>query len=324
MAKENMSDTNSSNNKNGKNNNIKKNKNNHNNNYKANRKTSFDSVNNVNTNKKESNNFSSKNDKSFLEQKTEILDVEEFIKASDKLDEIILDDEVIRLKNVIFYLGLVVLILIIFFIFHYITFDHTVKVVEKEVIKEVKVVDDNYLFLGDSITEWYDLDKYYGNLPIINSGIAGYTTTGILGKLDTLVYQYNPSKVFLLIGTNDLELKTSNEEIVDNIKKIIKNIKNNRPYSKIYLESIYPINNSNDKKIDKTVINGNRHNEDIIEINKMLVELAKEEGLVYINMYDELLDEDGLLKLEYTVDGLHISDVGYEKITDILMEYVKE
>ena len=41
-------------------------------------------------------------------------------------------------------------------------------------------------------------------------------------------------------------------------------------------------------------------------------------------MYDELLDEDGLLKLEYTVDGLHISDVGYEKITDILMEYVKE
>ena len=46
--------------------------------------------------------FSSKNDKGFLEQKTEILDVEEFVKASDKIDEIILDDEVIRLKNVIF------------------------------------------------------------------------------------------------------------------------------------------------------------------------------------------------------------------------------
>ena len=39
------------------------------------------------------------------------------------------------------------------------------------------------------------------------------------------------------------------------IKKIVKNIKNNRPYTKIYLESIYPINNSNDEKIDKTIIN---------------------------------------------------------------------
>lgn len=262
--------------------------------------------------------------KNMVDEETEILDVDEIKKANLEFNTV-LD---VKKKSVYaiatLVLALLCVLLLAFTIFHFITVDHSRKVVEKEVIKEVKVVDDNYVFLGDSITELYDLEKYYGKLPVINSGISGYTTEVLLKHLDKMVYQYNPSKVFLLIGINDLELEVENEVVVDNIKKIIRNIKKNRPYSRIYLESIYPINNSNHEKVDATVINGNRKNEDVVEINKMLVEIAKEEGFTYIDLYSELVGEDGLLRLEYTNDGLHISDEGYEVITDVLNRYIEK
>ena len=71
---------------------------------------------------------------------------------------------------------------------------------------EIKVEsNDNFLFLGDSITDYYPLEEYYDNLPVVNSGIAGNKTTDILSNMKERVYQYNPTKVFLLIGTNDID-----------------------------------------------------------------------------------------------------------------------
>ena len=257
-----------------------------------------------------------------VEEKTEILDVSEIVKANEDFNA---EKDKNSFKVIICILGTVCFLLLLFITYHFIIFDHNkVKVIEKEVTKEVMVVDDNYLFLGDSITEWYDLDKYYSNLPVINSGISGYTTSSILENLDKMVYKYNPSKVFILIGINDLELEVSNDVVVDNIKKIIKNIKNNRRYSKIYIESIYPINNSDNEIISSDVINGNRKNADVLEINEKLVKLAAEENITYIDVYSELVDADGLLRLEYTVDGLHLSDEGYKKVTEVLQKYVRE
>lgn len=194
-----------------------------------------------------------------------------------------------------------------------------INIVEKTKI----VVDDNYLFLGDSITDFYDLDKYYKDLPVVNSGISGDTTESILSDMEKRVYQYNPSKVFLLIGTNDHSQDKSNEEISDNIEKIIKEIKENRPYCKIYLEAIYPVNDTDDDKIDHDMVH-DRNNEDIRAINERLKEIAKEQKITYIDMYSLLADDDNNLKLDYTKEGLHISDEGYEKITKEIMKYIEE
>ena len=260
--------------------------------------------------------------KTMVDEEVETLDTDEVKKANLEFNTPMNAKKKSRYIAIIFVLGLLCIILLAFTIFHFSTVDHNKRTIFKEVIKEVKVVDDNYVFLGDSITEFYDLERYYEKLPVINSGISGYTTDQILDHLDKMVYQYNPSKVFLLIGINDLEKEVDNEKIADNIKKIISNIKKNRPYSKIYLESIYPINNSNDEKIAPYVINGNRNNEDVLLINEMLVDIAKEEDLTYIDLYSELVGEDGLLRLDYTNDGLHISDKGYEVITDIINRYI--
>ena len=195
------------------------------------------------------------------------------------------------------------------------------KEITKEVIQKVNIVPENIVFLGDSITDQYDLEQYYSkNHYLVNSGISGNLTDDILDDMNKRVYQYNPSKVFLLIGTNDINEGKTNEEIVDNIKKIIDQIKEKRPYCKVYLESIYPINNSNDSKISHGMVS-RRTNEQIKDINKKLQKYCKDNNITYIDMFDVLKNDDGDLNISYTKEGLHISDEGYKVITKTLLKY---
>lgn len=183
---------------------------------------------------------------------------------------------------------------------------------------------ENIVFLGDSITDWYPFDSLYEDyVPIVNSGKAGYRTFEILPKLKELVYQYNPTKVFILIGTNDLNTNTGKEELVQNIEKIIKRIKKNRPKCKIYVQSIYPINRTDNEKIDLEKVS-QRENGEIKEVNKKIQTICKKYKVTYINMYKYLIDENGNLAEKYTKDGLHLSDLGYLKVTSILTPYVEE
>lgn len=202
------------------------------------------------------------------------------------------------------------------------------KVVETEVPKDdvvVKsIIDNNYLFIGDEITEDYDLSKYYEKMPTVNEGKSLNTTGDVLGDMTGRIYRYNPSKIFLLIGINDIDKGKPSSEVVSNVKKIIELIKENRPYSKIYIESIYPVNKTDDEKINDKVRDKDFDNEKIMEVNKLLKKLASKEDVTYIDLYDKLVDKEGNLKLEYTTNGFNISDDGYEKITEILTEYIKD
>lgn len=217
-----------------------------------------------------------------------------------------------------FILILLLLVLTVFIIHHFNTAKHDVTIVEK------KILDENYIFLGDSITELYKLDDYYQDFKVVNSGKSGYRTSDILSKLDTMVYDYNPTKVFLLIGTNDfLNKDVTTYEIYKNITKIIEEIQKNRRYAKIYVESIYPTCHHDEEKVNLEETN-KRPNKKIKEINQKLKEYCEKNDITYIDVYSKLLDEDGELKLDYTVDGLHLSEDGYDVVSKTLMPYVKE
>lgn len=191
------------------------------------------------------------------------------------------------------------------------------KIVTKEVEKEVQVVPDNYLFLGDSLTDYFDLETYFPNQPVVNSGIAGNTTDQILASMKTRVYDYNPSKIFLLIGTNDLRDGKPQEAVVQNIEKIIGEIQTNRKQAEIFVESLYPVNASVSSAV------GVRSNATIQNINAQLQEYCNEKDLTYIDLYAKLQDEQGNLQTQYTVDGLHLSDMGYQVVAEVLQEYLK-
>lgn len=253
----------------------------------------------------------------------ELDDIKKSKKKSSRKQKIVVVEKKVYPKFLLFILITINLCLIMLMIYHFKTFNHnevkTVTNTKKIVIKEN--VDNNYLFLGDSITNRYNLDKYYKNTPVVNSGIGGNQTTDILDDMNNRAYIYNPTKVFLLIGTNDIAIDRTNEEIVNNIEKIIKGIKKNRQSCKIYLESIYPINSTDNEKINHGIV-GPRTNKRIKEINSELEELSKKLNITYIDMYSELVDDNGNLKIEYTTEGLHLTDEGYEKVTGILMKYI--
>lgn len=265
-------------------------------------------------------------DTSFMEKK----DKKKVKKIVDEVVPVPKVDDVYEEKNksilIIVLLTIACLFFITFIAYHYLFFDHSekVKVVTKKEEVVEKVVDNNYLFLGDSITEQYDLKEYYEDYPVVNSGVSGDYTSSIVKDMKKRVYDYNPSKVFLLIGINDLRKGNDVSEIVSNTKEIIELIKENRPYSEIYLESIYPINKTDDDKISDSVKNIKFDNEKIIEVNDLLKDLAKDEKITYVDLYNKLIDDDGNLNISYTKDGLHISSEGYECITKELMKYIKD
>ena len=265
-------------------------------------------------------------DTSFMDKK----DKKKVKKIVDEVVPVPKVDDVYEEKNkstlIIVLLTIACLSFIAFIAYHYLFFDHSekVKVVTKKEEVVEKVVDNNYLFLGDSITEQYDLKEYYEDYPVVNSGVSGDFTSSIVENMKKRVYDYNPSKVFLLIGINDLRNGKDVSEIVSNTKEIIELIKENRPYSEIYLESIYPINKTDDDKISDSVKNIKFDNEKIIEVNDLLKDLAKDEKITYVDLYNKLIDDDGNVNISYTKDGLHISSEGYECITKELMKYIKD
>lgn len=188
--------------------------------------------------------------------------------------------------------------------------------------KAVNMLDENIVFFGDSITEVYKVDEFFPKRNVINSGISGDRTENLLERMDD-VYRYNPSKVFLLIGINDLNREKSIDEITKNIQKIINNIKANRKYTKIYIESVYPINRNVFEEKDYS-FNEKINNDIIKELNNKIKILCKENKIQYIDVYNSLLDNDGNLKDIYTNEGLHLSDLGYFKVTTSLNKYINE
>lgn len=179
-----------------------------------------------------------------------------------------------------------------------------------------KIVNPNYVFLGDSITYLYDLDKYFEGFPVVDSGINGNRTQDILDNLEERVYRYNPSKVILLIGINDFLYGNHDaDEITGNIEKISLEIQKNLPNCKIYIESIYPINDDWRLKHNSSVPRQEELKEKILNANKKIKEISTKNKYIYINIHDELIDEKGYFKSDYTNDGLHPNEEGYKVIT---------
>lgn len=222
-------------------------------------------------------------------------------------------------QGYIFMLLFVLLLMQIgqFFYFQYTLNRPISKPKEKIVYRNNKV-----LFLGDSITEQYDLDTYFHNDDYINGGMGGNTTGDILNQMKERVYDYNPTKIFLMIGTNDGMTKDLDDnQAIKNIEKIINDIQVMLPNTKLYIESILPVNNSDDEKINHDMVK-DRSNHNIKKMNQQIQELCEEYQVTYINLYDKLIDKEGNLKLEYTKEGLHMSDEGYQVITKELKKYL--
>jgi len=182
------------------------------------------------------------------------------------------------------------------------------------IFRQEAVVTGRIIFLGNSITEMGDWKKLLNDTTVINRGIGGDITFGVLKRLDDVIKR-QPSKLFLLIGINDIGKDIPDVVIADNIRKIISKVQEESPSTKIYVESILPIN--------PDVPNFPQHydkQEHVISTNKLIKKVAEETGCTYLNIHDLFIDKQGKLDAKYTKDGLHLTAEGggYEKWVDYL------
>ena len=175
----------------------------------------------------------------------------------------------------------------------------------KEENKHLSNVDVS--FVGDSLTEGYDVKSYYSEYNVVNRGIGGDTTFGVENRLDSSVYDVNPKVVNLLIGANNFDTMLQNYEF------IVSKIRTNEPDAKVILCSLTSM----------TGIWGH-NNEKARSNNVKIKEIATKYSCQYADLYNALLDPNtNALKEEYSVDGGHLKPAGYEVVTSVIKNILK-
>jgi lysophospholipase L1-like esterase len=177
--------------------------------------------------------------------------------------------------------------------------------VRMEFFEQVPVKKNAIVFLGNSITEAGDWSDVMPEKYILNRGISGDITYGILARLDKIL-EYKPSKIFLLIGVNDLKREIPNELIVENYRKIVDQVKAKSSKTKLYLQSVLPINESLLIEAFESV-----KMENITYLNDALQQIANEKNVKYVDLWKALADSEEQLKKEFTLDGIHLKPVAY-------------
>ncbi len=184
--------------------------------------------------------------------------------------------------------------------------------------KEQNRLLQNVVLLGDSITEGFDIEKYLPGRRILNRGIGSDVIgndlpsndkRGVIKRLDSSVFNCAPTDVFILIGINDLGQGHTPETVESGYREMLSRIRKHRPELNLYIQSVLPCRDRFAK-----------HNANILDVNRRLQKLATEFDAKYIDLHSSLTDGDGMLKQEYTNDGLHLTEPGYHVWKVILAE----
>lgn len=166
------------------------------------------------------------------------------------------------------------------------------------------------VFLGDSITHAWEnagtqtWKQYYGNRKALNLGFSGDRTEHVLWRLDEGELDgFEPKVVVMMIGTNNTgHRKDAAEIIAMGVQRILQRIHEITPDTKVLLLGIFP---RSAEASDPARENNDR-------ANGMLEKLADGEQVVFLNINDAFLTDDGVLTKEVMPDLLHPQAAGYK------------
>ena len=158
------------------------------------------------------------------------------------------------------------------------------------------------VFLGNSITEGFDLETFFPGHEFANRGIVGDHLDGLIQRLDNSALNLKPKKLFLMIGINDIGDKRSDEYLISMFIALVDTLVTSLPETDIYMHSILPT--SPRWK--------NCPPDQIKRVNVFLELLAQENELVFINLYPHFMGDTKYINPDLTRDGLHPNQAGYQ------------
>ena len=176
------------------------------------------------------------------------------------------------------------------------------------------------VWMGDSLTEqawWSFLTK---EKPLVNRGIGGDNTRGMLARLPEIL-EFAPRKMFLMAGVNDLSGNRPVEEVAQNIRKMLEMVRERVPSCEVYLQSVITPNN---EVLAYAYIKNKQHL--MVELNEKLKAMCDEGLATWVDLRPLLHNEKGELKEELTKDGIHLHPEAYVMWVDHLkkMNYLRK
>ncbi len=169
--------------------------------------------------------------------------------------------------------------------------------------------ENRVVFMGDSITDNWGTKygKFFPGEPYINRGISGQTTPQMLIRFWPDVVALGPKLVVILAGTNDIAGNTGPttlEAIEDNLMAMTQLARSSG--IRVVLASLLPVSDAFTPQTTR------RPPEKIVALNQWIKDFATDNGIVYLDYYSALIDDQKMFRKELTFDGLHPNDAGYE------------
>jgi lysophospholipase L1-like esterase len=179
--------------------------------------------------------------------------------------------------------------------------------------------EQRIVFLGNSITEgWIDKHPdFFSGKPYVNRGISGQTTPQMLLRFRADVINLKPTAVVILAGTNDIAGNTGPstlEMIMNNLISMAELAKANN--IKIILSSVLPA-------YDYPWKPGLEPWEKIAALNEMIKVYSEKNGILYLDYYSSMVDDRGGMKDEYTYDGVHPNEAGYDVMEPLVEKAIE-
>lgn len=180
---------------------------------------------------------------------------------------------------------------------------------DKKSFFEVNGSKADIVMIGDSITDGAEWNELFSNISILNRGLSGDTTKGVLNRLES-IYSTNAKKAFIMIGINDLGVNISVDEIFSNYVKIITKLKQHGITP--YIQSVLFVG-------DKYAYRNN----DISKLNSKLKSFSEKENVVFIDL-NKVLSDNGKLRKSYSsADDIHLNGEGYYIWKNSIKKYIQ-
>ena len=178
------------------------------------------------------------------------------------------------------------------------------------------------VFMGDSITDAWNLAKYFPGRPYVNRGISAQTTPQMLLRFHQDVIALHPDVVVILAGTNDIAGNTGPLSLTDTENNYASMADLARANGVVVVfSSVTPINNYTPRSLR---FFAERSMDKIRELNLWLQNYTRKHGDVYLDYYSHMLDDKGLLKRELSEDGLHPNDQGYRIMAGLAQAAIEQ
>ena len=171
------------------------------------------------------------------------------------------------------------------------------------------------IFLGDSLTEGFDLHHHFGRNELVNMGISGNLTDHVIYRMEAVASK-KPQKVFLMIGITDLFSGRTAEEVYRNTVIILDFILEHSDHTQILVQSVLPVN------VALLFEDGNI-NTIIYRLNQMLEKKCEsDDRQTFLNLHPDFLNTNAEMDMRYTFDGIHLSEAGYVLWAKFIKEYL--